>query len=157
MHLFPDFKDLLEAFAASGVRYLLIGGYAVIFHGRPRATKDMDLLVSLEPENLRRLEQALTAFGAAPNVVAAVRNMTADQIVYFGASPVRVDILGSASGVSFDDAHARAVVTSLDEVPVRVIGLDDLLANKRASGRPRDLDDCKELERAAKKRRDSTE
>jgi predicted nucleotidyltransferase len=153
MDLFPDFKDLLAAFAASGVRYLLIGGYAVIFHGRPRATKDMDLLVSLDDANRERLLDALSAFGASPTVIGAARSMTVDDIVYFGVSPLRVDLLGSASAVAFDAAYSRAVETSLDGIPVRVIAIDDLIANKRASGRPRDLDDVRELERAAARRR----
>jgi len=146
MDLFPDFKDLLEAFASFEVECVLLGGYAVIFHGRPRATKDLDLLVSLEGDNLERVAKALTAFGAAPQVIDAVRRMTADQVVYFGVPPLRVDLLGSASGVAFRDVLARSERAVFDGVEVRVIGLDDLIVNKRASGRPRDLDDCAELE-----------
>ncbi len=153
MHLFPDFKDLLAAFAASGVRYVLVGGYAVVFHGRPRATKDLDLLVALDPDNLQRLADALDQFGAPVNVVESARQLRAQDIVYFGAPPLRVDLLGSASGVEFDAVYARAVDTKLDDVPVRVIALDDLIANKRATGRPRDLDDSIELERARAKLR----
>ena len=151
MDLFPDFKDLLAAFAASGVRYLLLGGYAVVFHGRPRATKDLDLLVDLRDENRQRLAEALLEFGAPKSVADAARTLGREDIVYFGTAPLRVDLLGSASGVEFDEAYGRAVQTTLDEVPVRVLALDDLIANKRASGRPRDLEDCSELERIKKK------
>jgi predicted nucleotidyltransferase len=147
MDLFPDFKDLLAAFAASGVRYVLVGGYAVIFHGRPRATKDIDLLVELTDANRARLAEALLAFGAPPTVADAARTLAAEEVVYFGTSPLRVDLLGSVSGLAFADVHARAVTTTLDDVPVRVIALDDLITNKRASARPRDLEDCAELER----------
>jgi predicted nucleotidyltransferase len=149
MHLFPDFKDLLAAFESARVRYVLLGGYAVIFYGRPRATKDIDVLVSLDEENRERIAEALANFGAPENVVDAARKMTAEDVVYFGVNPMRVDILGSASGVDFDGVFARAITTSLDGVTVPIIALADLIANKRASGRPRDLEDCAELERIA--------
>jgi predicted nucleotidyltransferase len=152
MDLYPDFKDLLAAFAASGVRYVLIGGYAVMFHGRPRATKDLDLLVAVDEGNRERLGKALREFGAPAGIVEAARMMTDKDVVYFGASPLRVDLLGSASGLDFDGVHERAIVASLDDVAVPVIGLDDLIVNKRAAGRPRDLDDCTVLERVRDKR-----
>jgi predicted nucleotidyltransferase len=153
MDLFPDFRDLLAAFDESGVRFVLVGGYAVIFHGRPRATKDLDLLVSIDPENRSRLGDALAAFGAPQNVVAGARAIKADEIVFFGTSPLRVDLLGSASGVDFDSVYEHAARTTLDGVEVRIISLDDLIANKRASGRPTDLEDCRELERIKAKKR----
>jgi predicted nucleotidyltransferase len=152
MDLPPDFRDLLEAFAAAGVRYVLIGGYAVVFHSRPRATKDVDFLVAIDDDNRARLAAALTAFGAPTSVIEGARNMTADDIVYFGQPPLRIDLLGSASGVEFEPIFARAVEASLDGVPTRVIGLDDLIANKRASGRDQDLKDCAVLERVREKR-----
>src|SRR5450755_4142062 len=108
MHLFPDFKDLLAAFEDSQVKYVLIGGYAVIFHGRPRATKDIDLFVAIDAENRERIAQALSSFGAPENVIDAARKMTADDVVYFGVSPLRVDILGSASGIDFAGVSTRA-------------------------------------------------
>src|SRR5690606_28364649 len=97
------------------------------------------------------LAQALELFGAAPNVVDAARALSPTEVVYFGVSPLRVDILGSASGIEFDDIYARAVLTSLDDVPVRVISIDDLIVNKRASGRAQDLADLDELERIRSK------
>jgi predicted nucleotidyltransferase len=147
MNLFPDFRDLLEAFAASGVEYVLLGGYAVIFHGRPRATKDLDLLVDTSEENRERLASALSTFGAPPAIVEAARRLASDEVVYFGVSPLRVDLLGSASGIDFGDVRARAIETELDGVRVPVIGLDDLIRNKVASARPRDLEDAAELDR----------
>jgi hypothetical protein len=153
MHLFPDFRDLLAAFADSGVEFVLVGGYAVAFHGRPRATKDLDLLVGVDAENRERLGRALAAFGAPNEIVDAARAIKADEVVYFGVIPLRVDILGSAAGIDFKAAHGRAVLTLLDGVPVRVIALDDLIANKRAAGRPRDIEDAGELERVREKLR----
>jgi hypothetical protein len=151
MDLFQDFRELLAAFAASRVEYVLIGGYAVVFHGRPRATKDLDLLVSLDGENRERLVSALGAFGAPKSVVEDARNLTSTEVLYFGESPVRVDILGAASGIDFAGVYERAVRADFQGVPVRVIAIDDLITNKRASGRPRDLEDCAELERVRAK------
>ena len=153
MDLFPDFRDLLAAFVASKVEFVLIGGYAVIFHGRPRATKDLDLFVSIDADNRARLADALELFGAPRRVVDGARDLAPGEVVYFGVSPLRVDILASASGIEFRTVHDRAVKTSLDDVPVSVIALDDLIANKRASGRPRDLEDAAELERIRERHR----
>ncbi|MEM1033571.1 MAG: nucleotidyl transferase AbiEii/AbiGii toxin family protein [Myxococcota bacterium] len=155
MNLFDDFRDLLAAFEASKVRFVLLGGYAVSFHGKPRSTKDIDLLVDVSPENRRRVSEALAAFGAPPSVVADAKVQRSDQVLYFGVSPVRVDILGSASGIAFDGVFERAVRTTIDGVPVRVIALEDLIANKLASGRTRDLEDVKALR--AFHQRDETE
>lgn len=152
MHLFPDFKDLLAAFEESRVEYVIVGGYAVIFHGRPRATKDIGILVDVHADNLTRLAHALAEFGASPNIINSARTMQKDEIVYFGTSPLRVDLLGSAAGIELEDVAQRAVHTDLDGIAVRFISLDDLIVNKRAAGRPRDLEDAEELEVIRKKR-----
>lgn len=99
MDLHPDFRDLLEEFVHCGVRFVLIGGYAVGIHAKPRATKDLDLLVSGEGDNLKRVARALTAFGAPAHVVVAAENMALTEVVYLGAPPVRIDILREAEGV----------------------------------------------------------
>ena len=109
MDLFPDFKDLLAAFVASKVEFVLLGGYAVIFHGRPRATKDLDLLVGIDDTNRKRLAGALETFGAPANVVDAAQVLAAGEVLYFGFSPLRVDILASASGIDFPSVFRRAV------------------------------------------------
>ncbi len=153
MHLFPDFRDLLEAFVASEVEFVIIGGYAVIFHGRPRATKDLDLFVAIDETNRTRLARALQTFGAPNNVVEAAKSLAPNEVIYFGISPLRVDLLATASGIEFADVHGRAVETSLDGIPVRVITIADLIANKRASGRPQDLADSAALERIRAKTR----
>lgn len=146
MRLHPDFSDLLAELAHAGVRYALVGGYAVSFHARPRATKDLDLLVSPALDNLERLARALERFGAPANVVAAARAFGEEDVVYFGSPPVRVDLMVRADGIDTETAVGRAVVVSVDGVEVRILGRDDLLANKRASGRPRDLADVADLE-----------
>lgn len=149
MDLFDDFKDLLAAFEASKVEFVLLGGYAVAFHGRPRSTKDIDLLVGTSAENRVRVAAALERFGAPAVVVDGARTLSEGEVLYFGVSPLRVDILASASGIEFESVYPRAVQTSIDGVAVRVIALEDLITNKLASGRPQDLEDAADLQRIA--------
>ena len=153
MDLPPDFKELLEEFARSGVEAVLVGGYAVAFHGRPRTTKDIDLVLGAAPENLRRAAEALDRFGAPPVVVEGVRDMKPTEVVFFGQPPLRIDFLRTIDGVTLHDLFANAVSTTLDNVEVRVISLGDLIANKLAAGRPQDLIDAAYLQRVRDKTR----
>jgi Nucleotidyl transferase AbiEii toxin, Type IV TA system len=153
MDLHPDFRDLLAEFARENVNYAVIGGYAVGHHARPRATKDLDLLVSPSGDNLERVARALERFGAAPNVVAAVKNLGEAEVVYLGVPPVRVDILRSADGIDDVDATlARAERASPGDLTIPILALDDLIANKRAAARPQDLADVALLERVRDRR-----
>jgi hypothetical protein len=145
--LHPDFKDLLAEFVRCAVRFAIVGGYAVGHHAKPCATKDLDLLVSGEGDNLERVGAALTAFGAPGNVVAAARAMSPTDVVFLGVPPVRVDILRTADGVETEAVLARSQTLDLAGLPVRVIALADLIANKRAAARPQDLADVALLER----------
>ncbi len=149
MDLHPDFRDLLAEFVRGGVRFAVVGGYAVGHHARPRATKDLDLLVSGTEENLLRVSEALSRFGAPRAVVDAARAMGAEDILYMGVPPVRVDILRRADGIDTELAIARAATVAVDGLDVPVLALDDLLANKRAAGRPQDAADVVLLERHA--------
>ena len=151
MGLHQDFKDLLSAFDGAKVRYLLVGGYAVSFHSRPRYTKDIDLLIAVEPENLRRVQVALANFGAPGTVMDALRSLAPGEILYMGNAPVRVDILQSIPGVEFEAAFERRIRTEWDGVPVSILGLEDLIAAKRAAGRPQDLLDAESLERVRRR------
>ena len=146
MDLHPDFKELLAECVAAKVEFAIVGGYAVGFHARPRATKDLDLLVLGVPENLARLAAALAAFGAPPNVVAAATTAGVDDVIYFGVAPLRVDIMTHADGIDTRAALERAVYADLGTVAVPILGLADLIANKRASGRKQDLADLEILE-----------
>jgi predicted nucleotidyltransferase len=150
--LHPDFRDLLAEFVRHGVRFVVVGGYAVGHHAKPRATKDLDLLVSGSGDNLERVAEALDRFGAAPSIVQAARHMGPADIVYMGVEPVRVDVLRNADGIDTDQAIARAETLHLDDLAIPVITLEDLIANKRASGRARDLADVELLERVLRKR-----
>jgi predicted nucleotidyltransferase len=152
MDLPSDFKELLEELARDGVEFLLVGGYAVAFHGRPRATKDIDLLLQGGQENLRRAARALARFGAPALVVEAVGAMKEEEIVFMGQPPLRVDFMRTIDGVASSELFSTAISARLDGVSVRVIALDQLIANKRAAGRPQDLLDAAFLERVRERR-----
>jgi len=146
MDLHPDFSDLLAAFVAADVRFALLGGYAVAYYGTPRATKDLDLLVSGRADNPQRVARALDAFGAPANVVEAARVQRKSEVVYLGVPPVRIDILRSVDGVDTEAALDRAASVCIGELTIPIVSLDDLIANKRASGRPQDVADAAMLE-----------
>jgi hypothetical protein len=148
MDLLPDFKDLLSALAASNADYLVVGGWAVGFHGEPRFTKDLDLLIGPEPDNLVRVVDAVRTFGAPPAIIEDLRTLGAEEFLFLGAPPARVDLLRSIPGVDFRDALSRAVRVDWDGVPATIISKQDLIASKRAAGRERDLRDLKRLERS---------
>lgn len=151
MKLPPDFRDLLAEFASAGVEFLVVGGYAFAFHARPRATKDLDLLIEGSAENRARAAVALERYGAPQNVTAAVRELAENEVAYLGQPPLRIDILRAIDGVDVKTVFRNGVDVSWDGTPVRIIGLDDLLRNKRAAGRPQDLADAAVLERVAEK------
>ena len=146
MELHPDFRALLAALARASAEYMVIGGYAVGFHGRPRYTKDIDIYFRDTPENRGRLADALYAFGAPTTVVAGARDGAASDVLWMGQPPSRVDFLAMIEGVDFDDAYRARVDTEWNGVRVCVIGIDALIANKRAVGRDQDLLDVKQLE-----------
>jgi len=149
----PDFRDLLAELDRAAVDFVLVGGWAVAFHGRPRATKDIDFVLRGTPENLARAAQALGAFGAPPSLCDAVRTMAADDVVYLGQPPFRVDFLRSISGVPAEELFARSIPAELDDVRLRVASIDDLITNKRAVGRPQDLLDVTFLEKVRARRK----
>jgi hypothetical protein len=148
----PDFSELFVALCAEGAEFIVVGGYAVIFHSAPRFTKDIDVWVRPSAENAVRVRLALAAFGA-PLGDLTVEDLSADGTIFqIGVPPNRIDILTSIDGVTFEVAYARSVATTYGDVSIRVLGLDDLIANKRAVGRKQDEIDVENLERRAKRR-----
>jgi hypothetical protein len=147
MHLPPDFADLLAAFAAAEVRYLVIGGYAVGVHDRPRTTKDLDVYLDPARENITRACSALVEFGAPESIISDLSSASPDEIVWWGAPPLRIDFLQHVPGVTFDEAYVRREQIQSGDIVVSVIGLTDLIASKRAAGRDQDLVDAKRLQR----------
>ncbi len=141
----PDFRDLFRALNESDVRYLVVGAYAVMYHTEPRYTKDLDIWVEPSPENARQVWQALSAF-AAPLQVVTLEDFTNPDIVFhMGREPNRVDILTGIADVEFASAWKRRIRTTYDDQRIWVLNRLDLIRNKRAAGRPRDLLDARKL------------
>lgn len=142
----PDFAEMLAALSEAGAEFMVIGAHAVAVHGRPRATGDLDLWVRPTAENARRVWSSLVAFGA-PLHELTQEDLAADDVVFqIGLAPNRIDILTTIGGVTFDEAWPRRTTVTLWGQPVPVIGRDDLIASKKAAGRPRDLADIADLE-----------
>ena len=146
--MFPPYsRDMLRALSAERVEYLLVGGYAIGLHGFNRATGDIDFWVRRTPENAARVMRALKVFGA-PLTGLTEADLDAPKAVFqLGVAPERIDILTSTSGVEFDEAWRGRIFGALDGIEVPVIGRGELVVNKRASGRPKDLIDLDWLER----------
>lgn len=145
MRLPQDFKEFLQLLNLNQVEYLLVGGYAVGYHGYPRATGDMDIWLAATQENESRLARALVAFGFSPETVAREFSLREKQVIRMGVPPVRIDLLTNASGVNFGDCSQRALVRPLDGVETPIISLADLRVNKKAAGRLKDLSDLENL------------
>jgi len=141
----PDFKELLALLNAKHAEFLIVGGYALAFHGAPRFTGDIDIFVRPTPENGKRILNALAAFGFQfPNL--KEQDFSApDKVVQLGLSPVRIDLMTSISGVSWEEADASKAPGFYDDVPVYYIGLNAYIVNKKASGRQKDLADIEAL------------
>lgn len=149
--MFKDFKELLSAFNAHRVRYLIVGGYAVSFHAQPRATKDLDVLIDPAEDNSKAVYAALLEFGAPVAGLEAKDFTAADSFFRMGSPPVMVDILPRISGIDFQAAWKRRVSREIgDGLVVEFISRDDLLAAKLSSGRPEDLADVAALQAAQK-------
>ena len=149
--LHPDFRDLLAVFAAQKVDYLVVGGYAVGFHARPRFTKDIDLWVGHAPDNLKRVRAALEEFGAPAAMLEQLESALDEDVLWMGVPPVRIDVVKGVPGGDFPACLGRRVNTTWDGVSVSIISKDDLIAIKRASGRPQDLGDVEALAELTKR------
>ena len=143
-----DFKEFVALLDSTNVEYLLVGGYALAAHGHPRYTGDIDFWVNPTPENAVRLMQALTAFGFGGLGLTRDDFMQPDAGVQLGYPPARIDLLTAIDGVSFDACYARRRRLRVDGVELSLIDVDDLRANKRASGRLKDLADLEALDAA---------
>lgn len=146
--LTKDFKDLLRAFNANAVKYLIIGAHAFGVHAEPRTTKDLDLFIRSDEENAKAAFRALAQFGA-PLEGLSPQDFTDGTTFQIGQPPDRIDILQQISGITFDEAWPNRIEGLLDgEVPASVISREDLIRNKLASGREQDILDVKALRKA---------
>lgn len=145
MEFNSDFRDMLVALNDAKVDYLVVGAYAVAAHGFPRATGDLDIWVRTSNEAAPRIMRALQFFGAPMDQIEE-RDFVKPSIVFqIGVPPGRIDILTIVSGISFDNAWVNRVLLTIDGLSFHVIGFRDLIANKRASGRPKDIADLHAL------------
>jgi len=141
-----DYKDLLSIFHEEGVESLLVGAFAMAGHGYPRATMDMDVWVNPAPDNAQRVYRALARFGA-PLHELTLEDLCSDDIVFqIGVAPRRIDILTGLTALEFDDAYRRGVKIEAFGVTVKMLSIQDMIANKKALGRHRDLADVEHLE-----------
>jgi len=138
---------MLHSFYDAGVRFLVVGAYAVGAHSRPRATGDIEIWVERSEENARRIYRALAQFGAPMEQIDERTFIEADVIFQIGVPPVRIDILTGIDGVTFEEAWPNHIDAKIGNVATRMIGRAELIRNKRASGRPKDLADLERLER----------
>jgi len=141
-----DYTDMLKCLNKAGVDYMLVGGWAVNMYGYIRATGDMDIWILADSENAKKVYGAVAEFGAPVSEMNPEEFAEYGMIFQIGVAPCRVDIISKISGVSYADAVTRAVPKTIDGIPVRIISLDDLIANKKASGRAKDLADVEVLE-----------
>ena len=142
----PDFLDLLRAFSAADVRFLIVGAYALAVHGRPRATGDLDVWVDATPQNAARVIRALTAFGAPVNDVSEEYFAQPGAVFQIGVAPGRIDILTELTGVTFADAWPDRIRRPFGEIEADFIDRAAFLRNKRATGRLKDLADVEGME-----------
>lgn len=143
MKVSRDFKEFLELLNGHKVRYLIVGGYAIAYHSRPRYTDDIDVWIEADPDNAQNIINALSDFGFPAEGLDKKEFSVPNKIIQLGLPPQRIDILTSIDGVDFKNAWTKRVESIFGEVPVYYIALDDLLANKSASGRDKDLADVK--------------
>jgi hypothetical protein len=142
----PDFLDLLNAFIAGDVRFLIVGAYALGVHGRPRATGDLDIWVEPSRENAARVIGALTQFGAPLRDISEADFAKPGLIYQIGVPPIRIDILTELTGLTFDEAWSGRLRQRFGPIDVDFIGRDAFIRNKKATGRPKDLVDIEGFE-----------
>ncbi|TVR05095.1 MAG: hypothetical protein EA403_03590 [Spirochaetaceae bacterium] len=145
MEISRDLKELLELFRSHGVECVVVGAHALALHGLPRFTADLDLLLNRSRDNADRIMRALTDFGFGDMDLTPEDFLVPDQVIQLGHSPNRVDLLTSISGVNWDAAVSGALDGAFGDTPVRFLGREELIKNKRATGRRKDLADVEAL------------
>ncbi|HQP97943.1 MAG TPA: nucleotidyltransferase [bacterium] len=141
-----DYRDILHALNTEKVEYLLVGAYAMAAYGYPRATMDIDIWINPSPDNADAVLRALAQFGAPLHNLTREDLQKNDTIFQIGVAPRRIDLITSVSGLRFEDAFARSTEVEMDGILVPILSIDDLIVNKRASGRTKDLADVESLE-----------
>ena len=141
-----DYKEMLQCLSDEGVKFLLVGAYAMAAHGYPRATTDIDIWVMPSPDNAAAVLRALDRFGAPLQGLTMGDLQRDDTIFQIGVAPRRIDIITGASGLQFDEALSHSSAVTIEGIEIHILSIDDLIRNKRASGRTIDLADAEALE-----------
>jgi predicted nucleotidyltransferase len=141
----PDFREFIGSLNDNGVKYLVVGGYAVAFHGHPRYTKDLDIWIQVSAQNASNVIKALKAFGFGSLGLTEQDFLIPDQVVQLGYPPNRIDLIALVDGIDFDECYPAHIETEIDGVFVKFIDLENLKKNKKASGRLQDLADLENL------------
>lgn len=147
MNTQPDFEELLSLLSKHRVEYMVVGGYAVAYHGYPRFTKDLDVFYKPSEENVRRLKSALIEFGFTSLDVEGLAFEKSGEIICFGVEPVRVDLINQIDGITFSDAVSEVDIGNYGLTAVVFIGKRHLVLNKKATSRLKDKVDAEELEK----------
>ena len=145
MEIQQDFNELLKLFNAHKVEYIIVGGYALAFHGAPRYTGDIDILIKSDDDNAQRVLSALEEFGFGSIGLTKSDFLSPDKVVQLGVPPVRVDIITSISGVTWEEAVSGRVQGKYGNTSVYYIGRDQFIENKRTIGRKKELADLEAL------------
>jgi len=140
-----DFREFVELLNSNSVKYLIVGGYAVAFHGHPRYTKDLDVWLELSEENAERVVQALRDFGFGSLNFTKEDFLLTGQVVQLGYPPSRIDLINSPDGVDFAECFASRIEIEIEGLKISIIDLENLKKNKKASGRLQDLADLEKL------------
>jgi predicted nucleotidyltransferase len=141
----PDFRDFLQFLNEEKVEYLLIGGWAVAYHGAPRYTADIDVWVAMDADNARRIIKALERFGFTHGEVSEADFLRDGAIIRMGMIPSRIEIMNRISGVEFRQCYEKRLDVEIEGLRIPVISLEDLLTNKRSSRRGKDIIDVEHL------------
>ena len=142
-----DYKDMLQVLLDKGVKFLLVGAYAMGVHGYPRATGDIDIWVEPSAENSERVYRSMAAFGAPLHEIDETTFATPGVVFQIGVAPRRIDIITTISGVGFEDAHQQRQIVEMEGLSISILSLGDLIRNKRATGRDKDRLDADRLEK----------
>ena len=151
MTLDQDFEDFVVLLNKYDVDYMIVGGYALAFHGKPRHTGDLDIWIDISDHNAQKMLDVVNEFGMASLGMEKADFLQKGTITQIGYPPLRIDILNEIDGVNFEDAYPNKLVIDVDGLQVNYIGLDDLIKNKQVSGRHQDISDVNELNKLKKK------
>ena len=155
--LSPDFKEFIELLNAHSVEYLIVGGYALAFHGHPRYTKDIDVWIAANPENAQKMLNVLKDFGFASLSLSQQDFLEQENIIQLGFPPNRIDILTSVDGIQFTDCISTSLIIDVDGIAIHLISIHNLIENKIASGRLQDLADVEKLQALLKEQSKSSD